>query len=141
MKTINVLKKFVSSFTTTFVILQVLATVYAAAQIFALVGLVGGWSDQLFTDERFAIYWVVLSVSRVGFTYSLIWLNVSITALLKKHDWYWFKPERSYYHEEESKDYSWMVLYGIVLLIIGILGGELILRIATWSLPPFYTGE
>ncbi|MDP1743762.1 MAG: hypothetical protein Q8L51_03160 [Candidatus Amesbacteria bacterium] len=103
------------------------------AQIGRLIGIWQG-IDWLYTTN-IVLFWTLFVVSRVA--YSAIWGFgwYWICATAERFGFFWFKPEHHYSNDEESRDWSGIIIAALVLLIIAIVIGEMAIRFYTLTPP------
>src|SRR3989344_3368538 len=99
------LKRFTHSITMILVIVIIAAIAVIYAQIPHFLGF-WHWVDSFYADFRGG-FWLLMVITRL--LYGAAWLFTSYYSVEmgKKHGFFWFKTEKSYYRsEEESQDKS-----------------------------------
>ena len=107
---------------------------FSLAMVLQITGLLKA-VDGLYSSGLLIWFWVCLVVSRAAYAGAWIWLFDRTWTLGKRHDFWWFKPERNYGSDEESRDYSGMIVGGIAAIILILVFAEFAIRVYTLTFP------
>jgi len=115
----------------------VVAVPYALAQVLRLLGVLD-WTDSLYLLPWKGYFWAAMVLTRVAYSVAWYYLSDWFVTLGHKWEFFWFKPERRHYGDDEAppRDKSWDIVFWLVIFpFICVFAGELAIGLSTWQTP------
>lgn len=131
-------KWFTQRITGILVVFIVAIVLVASAQLLKALGL---WAavDSIFA-KSLTWFWLAIVASRalfgVAWGYSVYW----IVNNGKKASFFWFKPERAFYGEEDVDQSGYFIGYAVAICLALVIV-EFAIRVATLTPPPYITPQ
>ncbi|MFC1621995.1 hypothetical protein ACFL13_01230 [Patescibacteria group bacterium] len=130
----KLLKELTQSITGILLALLIVGFLIIVAQVLKITGFLA-FIDNLYPNNLVG-FWALLAISRIGYSAFCGWALEYITSWLQDVGFFWFKPGKNRYYEEEySKDKSGLIVGLVLLAALAFIIGEILIRICTWTRP------